>query len=60
MMGKMNKGFSLDHLNTYDRNIKFTWDIEIANKIAYLDVSIIHSIDKLIFTIDREPAQDKS
>ena len=31
------RGF-LDHLNTYDRNLQFTLEIEIANKISFLDV----------------------
>ena len=51
------KGF-LDHLNTYDRNLQFTLEIEIANKIPFLDVLVIRSFDKLNFTIYRKPTQN--
>ena len=34
--------FFLNHLNTYDRNLQFTLEIEIANKISLLDVLICH------------------
>jgi len=39
----------LDHLNTYDRNLEFTLEIENVNKILFLDVLIIHSSDKFRF-----------
>ena len=48
----------LDHLNTYDRNLQFSLEIEIANKISILDVLIIRSLDKLNFTIYRKPTQN--
>ena len=51
------RGF-LDHLNTYDRNLQFTLEIENANKLPFLDVLIIRSIDKLDFTIYRKPTQN--
>ena len=51
------KGF-LDHLNKYDRNLKFTLEIEIANKISFLDVLIIRNLDELKFTIYRKSTQN--
>ena len=52
------RGF-LDHLNTYDRNLQFTLEIEIANKISFLDLLVIVSLDELNFTIYRKPTQNK-
>ena len=48
------RGF-LDHLNTYDRNLQFTLEIEIANEISFLDVLIIRILDKHNFTIYIKP-----
>ena len=47
------RGF-LDPLNTHNRNLQFTLEIEIANKISFLDVLIIRSLDKLNFAIYRK------
>ena len=44
------RGF-LDHLNTYDQNLQFTLEVEIENKLPFLDVLIIRNADKLDFTI---------
>ena len=41
----------LDHLNTYDRNLQFTLEVEIENKLPFSDVLIIRIADKLNFTI---------
>ena len=51
------RGF-LDHLNTYDRNLQFTLEVEIENKLPFLDVLIIRNADKLDFTIYRKPTQN--
>ena len=51
------RGF-LDHLNTYDRNLQFTLEIEIENKLPILDVLIIRNTDKLDFIIYRKPTQN--
>jgi len=58
ILGKMNLGFFLEHLNTYVRNLQFTIEIEIVHKISLLDALIIHSIDKLNFTIYIKPTQN--
>ena len=50
------RGF-FDHLNKYDRNLQFTLEIEIANKISFLNVLIIRNLDELNFTIYRKPTQ---
>ena len=41
----------LDHLNIYDRNLQFNLEVEIENKLPFLDVLIIGNADKLDFTI---------
>ena len=51
------RGF-LDHLNTYDRNLQFTLEVEIENKLPFLDVLIIRNADELDFTIYRKPTQN--
>jgi len=51
------RGF-LDHLNTYDRNLQFTLEVEIENKLPFLDVLIIRNADQLDFTIYRKPTQN--
>jgi len=51
------RGF-LDHLNTYDKNLQFTLEIEIGNKISFLDVLIIRILDELNFSIHRKPTQN--
>ena len=51
------RGF-LDHLNTYDKNLQFTLEAEIENKLPFLDVLIICNADKLDFTIYRKPNQN--
>ena len=51
------RGF-LDHLNTYDRNLQFTLEVEIENKLPFLDVLIISNTDKRDFTIYRKPTQN--
>ena len=57
-MGKMHLGFFLDHINTYGRNLQFTLEIEIVNKISFLDVLIIRNLDEHNFTIYRKPTQN--
>ena len=47
----MNLGVFLDHFNTYDRNLQFTLEFEVANEIPLLYVLIIRGLDKLNFTI---------
>ena len=42
------RGF-LYRLNTYDRNLKFTLEVEIENKLPFLHVLIIRNTDKLDF-----------
>ena len=49
----------LDNINTYDRNLQFTLEIETVNKISFPDVLIIRSLDKLNFTIYRKPTENK-
>ena len=44
------QGF-LDHLNTYDQNLQFTLEVEMENKLPFLDVLIIRNADKLNFNI---------
>jgi hypothetical protein len=56
--GEMSLVFFLDILNICDRNLQFTLEIEIANKIPFLDVLIICSFDKLDFTIYKKPTQN--
>ena len=51
------RGF-LDRLNTYDRDLQFTLEIEIAHKISFLDVLIIRNLDELNFNIYRKPTQN--
>ena len=51
------RGF-LDHLNTYDRNLQFTLEVEIENKLSFLDVLIIRNANKLDFTIYQKPTQN--
>ena len=51
------RGF-LDDLNTYDRNLRFTLEVEIENKLPFLDVLIIRNADKLDFTIYPKPTQN--
>ena len=51
------RGF-LDHFSTYDRNLQFILEIEIANKISLQDVLIIRNLDELHFTIYRKPTQN--
>ena len=53
------RGF-LDHLYTYDRNLQFTLEIEIANKISFLDVLNIHRLYKpiLLFTENQHKTKD--
>jgi len=48
----------MDHLNTYDRNLQITVKVEIENKLAFLDVSIIHNTDKLDSNINRKRTQN--
>ena len=50
----------LDHLNTYDRNLQFTLDVETENKLPFLDVLIIRNADKLDFNIYRKPTQNNN
>ena len=57
-LGKFNFGIFLDHLNTYDRYLQFTLEIEIENKLPFLHVLIICSTDKLDITIYRKPTQN--
>ena len=49
---------SIDHvvmiLNTFHKNIKFTYELEINNKITFLDVLLIRKNDTLETTISRE------
>ncbi|XP_065583868.1 uncharacterized protein LOC136042864 [Artemia franciscana] len=52
------RGF-LDHLNTYDRNLQFTLEVEVENKLPFLDVLIIRNANELDFTIYRKPTQNK-
>ena len=42
------RGF-LNHINTYDRNLQFTLEVEIENKLPYLDVLIIPKAHKTGF-----------
>ena len=51
------RGF-LDHLNTYDRNLQFTLEIEFENKLPFLDVLIIRNANNFDFTIYRKPTQN--
>ena len=51
------RGF-LDHLNTCDRNLQFTLEVEIENKLPFFDVLIIRNADQLDFTIYRQPVQN--
>ena len=48
------RGF-LDHLYSYDRNLQFTLEVEIENKLPFLHVLIIRNADKLDFSIYRKP-----
>ena len=43
---------------TYDRNLQFTLQVEIENKLPFLDVLIIRNTDKLDFIIYRKPTQN--
>ena len=49
---------SIDHvlmiLNTFHKNIKFTYELEINNKISFLDVLLIRKNDTLETTIYRK------
>ena len=54
----MNLGVFFRSPFTYDRNLQFTLEIEIANKISFLDVLIIRNLDGLNFTIYRKPTQN--
>ena len=56
--GEIKLGGFLDYLNTYDRNLLFTLEIELANKISFLDVLIIRSLDELNFIIYRTPTHN--
>ena len=48
------KGF-LQHLYSYDRNLRFTLETETDGKIPSLDVVIIRIVNKLDFKVYRKP-----
>ena len=48
----------LDPLNIYDRNLQFALEIEIANKISFLDLLIFRNLDELNLTIYRKTTQN--
>ena len=49
---------SLDHLDNYDRNLQFTLEVEIENKLPFLNELIIRNADRVDFTIYRKPTQN--